>query len=94
MIKEIKVILQRKIPTGGLRFTVVEMVPGPAGGFPIESPIQDAPVTILKDGNQVFKGWTDSNGIYQETGLPVGSYEYRVELADYGTKQGTETVEA
>ena len=93
MIKEIKVILERKIPTGGLRFTVVEMVPNPAGAFPIESPIQNATVTITKDGFLVFQGWTDSSGIYQETGLPVGAYGWKVELPGYGTKQGTGTVE-
>lgn len=91
MIKEIKVILQKQIPTGGLRFTVVEMVPV-EGGFPKEQPLQGATVTILQSGRMIFKGSTDANGIYQETGFPLGSYDWAVELAGYGAKQGAETV--
>ncbi len=92
MIKEIKVILERKILTGGLKFTVVEMIPVD-GGFPVEKPIQNVTVTILKDDQLVFKGWTDQNGVYQEIGLPLGLYNFKVFLDGFNDKEGMATVE-
>ncbi len=91
MIKEIKIILERQTPTGGLRFTIVEMVP--TTSFPIEKSIPNAAISILKDGNQVSRGWTNENGVYQETGLPLGLYDFNVTLDGYKTKAGVATVE-
>ena len=92
MIKEIKIILEKEIPTGGLRFTVVEMAPT-EGGFSKESPIPNVTISILKDGCQVFRGWSNENGVYQETGLPLGLYDFNVTLDGYKTKVGVATVE-
>lgn len=93
MLKEIKVILQKQVSTGGLKFTVVEMVSNPAGGFPIESPLSGASVTILQGVNQIYKGTTDGSGVYQADYLPVDSYTYRVELNGYSTQEKLVTVE-
>ena len=95
MIKEIKVILERALLTGGLKFIVVEMVIPPEGGFPIEEPLQGVTIAIFQGNSTVpaIIGQTDNSGIYLEPVLPVGSYKYTISLDGWKTKQGTEIVE-
>lgn len=93
MIKDVLVILEKQIPTGGLNIKVVEMVILNPGDFPTQKPLKGATVTLSQNGQQVLQGSTDEGGIYLVLGLPLGSYGLNVELSDYATKQSTETVE-
>ncbi len=93
MIKKIKVILNKKIYTGGLEFTVIEMIDNPVG-FPLEKSIADATVKITQNGNLIHKGYTGIDGILLLDQIPIGPYNWSVDLEGYNLKSGTETVEA
>ena len=92
MIKQIKVILNKKIYTGGLEFTVVEMVDNP-NGFPLEKSIVNATIKITQNDNLIYTGYTGIDGVLLLDQIPIGTYNWSVDLEGYNLKSGTETVE-